>query len=88
MRFTRKVLGFLLHVLIAYVVAWHAAFAVVFAYDGGQIDFRTYVMYLKFIFGPGFEIPTYIQFLAIAMCLIYFVVRWGFRMERSLRSRS
>ncbi len=64
-----------LHVLLTYVVAWHVSFLLMFLSRGDSIDFQLYVGYLPFVFGPGFEIPTFIQFGAVLLTGFYFLIR-------------
>lgn len=83
----RRVVAFALRVLVVYILAWHLAFAIVFVSRGDHIDLALYLMYLRqFLFGRGLEIPTEIQALAIVITLVYGLVRFAFRAERSLQS--
>lgn len=70
----RALVVFLLSPAI-YVAWWHVSFLVVFTARGDSVDFDLYSSYLRqFLFGPGLEIPTAIQYLAIAGTILTLIV--------------
>jgi hypothetical protein len=80
----RRVLRATFQVLLVYVLAWHVSFLLMFLSRGDSVDFQLYVSYLPFIVQPGFEIPTFIQFGAVLLTGLYFLV--SFLAKRVLRA--
>ena len=57
---------------------WNISFLFVFSQRHYSIDLKLYFSYLIFIFIPGFEIPTAIQFIAIVLTALYFFLKFIF----------
>ncbi|MBZ5552093.1 MAG: hypothetical protein LAO21_05185 [Acidobacteriia bacterium] len=60
--------------LAAYVFWWHVSFFVIFISRGDSIDFDLYLEYLRFMFGTGLEIPTFIQLFAVFLTVVSLIV--------------
>ena len=74
MRRLVKVMGLLALLVPTYIFWWHVSFVLIFLSRGDSIDLGLYGYYLEFVFGPGFEIPTLIQFFAIILTVLTFVI--------------
>jgi len=74
MRRLLKVVGGLALVVPIYIFWWHVSFVLIFLSRGDSIDLGLYGYYLEFVFGPGLEIPTLIQFFAIVLTLLTFTI--------------
>lgn len=57
-----------------YVAWWHVSFLLMFALRRQSVDPSLYSYYVReFLFGPGLEIPTFIQMFAIAGTILTLV---------------
>lgn len=62
---------------LLYIAWWHVSFVLVFWLIGGTIEATTYARYVKdFLFGPGLEIPSYIQLAAILFTVLTIICFW------------
>ncbi len=88
----KRALVFALLSPAVYVAWWHVGFLLVFASRGDSIDSGLYSSYVRqFLFGPGLEIPSLIQLVAIAGTILTVVVVLaiaGVRAIRAKRARS
>ena len=71
-----------------YLLGWHIAFLLVFALRGDSVDLTLYIEYLHYIWTPGLEIPTAIQFLGVSLAVLGLVSLWTVRLVRARRQRA
>jgi hypothetical protein len=73
----KKALLVLLSLPLFYVAWWHVSFLLVFVARGDTINRGLYSQYVRqFLFGPGLEIPSFIQLFAIFFTLITALGIW------------
>lgn len=84
----RKVLLNIVKIIGVYVVFWHIAFFVILLSRGDTISFSIYGEFFKFLFSPGLAVPTFIQFAAIFLTVIFLIGRFLFiNIRKYLRKR-
>jgi hypothetical protein len=59
-----------------YLFWWHISFILIFLSRGDPIDAALYGYYLQFVFGPGLEVPSFIQLFAIVITLVTVIIGW------------
>jgi hypothetical protein len=74
----------MLHILLAYLIAWHVSFLLIFLSRGDSINAQLHYDYLRFVFSPGLEIPSFNQIGAGLLTGVYFLLRWIKRIVRRL----
>ena len=85
----KKALLVLLSLPLFYVAWWHVSFFLIFVLRGDTIDGGLYSYYVRhFLFGPGLEIPSFIQLLAIFFTLITALGIWLTILIRNIRNRN
>lgn len=68
-RLLHKYIRHIAGLVCVYLASWFVVYAVIM-----EFDFRLIFSYFKWSWSGGFELPSFIQFFAIATTVLYFII--------------